>query len=450
MNLFVGIIIVLVSVFSLITNRPKINFFIIIFTFMNQNFAFDFIGNVKVFHLISFLYLPITLRYLTSSKNQHNLKSLKPFLWLVILLFFVTFYFSVISPWQNPYDYQRVWSQRALGRAIVSFTRLILELNLIILLIYWINNKKISSITLVRMISFSLIITVLIAIVDFILAKQLSSLLFPSNFRFIEGRVTGFNGEPRGFGRICSFSVMFLVSAANSFKYKIKTVAIISGAVGIVLSLSASTIIITMVWLFIFLLTHRKFKYILTTLFILTVSTVVFLKTPFFGEQTKYKILLVLTGENELSNSSESIYVGEPEIFKRFEVFDRAALNFIYKNPEYSIFGVGLNLISIPSSDYLNAYHSSIYGDRIDSVPHTMLVNIISSGGILALIILLVLYISVRKHLIYKQLREFHLLNFITNFLVYTSFFYLFIGLTLGLNNKLIIDNDEKTQARIS
>lgn len=450
MNSFIGIIIIVISLYSLVTNRPKINFFIIIFTFMNQNFAFDFIGNVKVFHLVSFLYLPITLRFLTSSKYHYNLKSLKPILWLVILLFFVTFYYSVISPWQSPLDYQRAWSQRALGRAIVSFIRLILELNLIILLIYWINNKKISSTTLVKMFSLSLIITVLIAIVDFILAKQLSSLFFPSSLRFIEGRFIGFNGEPRGFGRICSFSVMFLVSASNSFKYKIKTLAIISGAVGIILSLSASTIIITMVWLFAFLLTHRKFKYILITLFILTVSTVVFLKTPFFGEQTKYKILLVITGENELSDSSESIYIGEPEIFKRFEVFDRAALNFIYKNPEYSIFGVGLNLISIPGSDYLNAYHSSIYGDRIDSVPHTMLVNIISSGGILALIILFALYFSVRKNLHYKSLREFNLLNFITSFLVYTSFFYLFIGLTLGLNNKLIIDKDEKTQASIS
>lgn len=431
MNTLLSIIIITLSILSLLRNKHKVNFFLVVLAIMNNNFTFNFIANINVYQFISLLYLPITLKYYIENKKNIS-KTLSPFIWIFVLFLFVNFYFSMIEPWTDKYDYLRSWGQKPIGRSIISLTRLLLDINFIILILYWIKRKKILHNYIFSTINIVLIFTVTIAIFDFMLSKQLSELLFNHQLQNLNNRFTGFSLEPRYFGRVCSYTLMFLMVTYKVNPFKVKKFAIIFGIIGIILSFSASTLIITILWLSIWLLKEKRFKYLIISSFIFIVLWLFVSDLDFFQSVTIDKISYVYKGNSEIF-TSEVIVPNEPFLFRRFEIFDRAALNFLYANPRYIFTGVGLDLIQIPSSEYMTAMYRLDH-DIITAVPHTLLVNVLSSGGLIGLFLIILSYFKINKVLKYNYLRNLNLLNYIMNFVVFTPFFFFFIGLSLSLN----------------
>ena len=88
---------------------------------------------------------------------------------------------------------------------------------------------------------------------------------------------------------------------------------------------------------------------------------------------------------------------GEPEVFTRFEVFDRAALNFFYNNPKHLILGTGPNLISIPSSEYLDRSGIVTFDGMIVGVPGFGIINLLSRSGLIGLFFYFFTYLKIQK-----------------------------------------------------
>jgi hypothetical protein len=172
-----------------------------------------------------------------------------------------------------------------------------------------------------------------------------------------------------------------------------------------------------------------------TSLVFITIITIAIITTFYQNDEifiVKIKIEKVIKEKQEIE---EKVYTDEPDFFSKFEVFDRAALNFVYKNPQFIIIGVGPNLISIPSSPYLTSFAYSIYGVNIDSVPHTFIINLLSRSGLIGLILWLMFFIKVSKMLKKKSLLLTSLLaaTFVSNLIVQMSIFYFYIGIILSI-----------------
>ncbi len=147
-------------------------------------------------------------------------------------------------------------------------------------------------------------------------------------------------------------------------------------------------------------------------------------------DNTYKKIEVVLSGNIDALDD-DKVAENEPQIFTRFEVFDRAALNFLYNKPLYFLLGTGSNLISIPASPYLSSVAYSIYGDRIDSAPHTFFVNLISRSGLIGLIywILFFFKLTFYNKKFTKKSTHFFIFLFIANFISFNIIFYVYLGL---------------------
>ncbi len=130
--------------------------------------------------------------------------------------------------------------------------------------------------------------------------------------------------------------------------------------------------------------------------------------------------------------------------FSHFEIFDRAALNFLYFNKDYIITGTGPNLISIPSSKYLTETNSKEYEDRIDSAPHSFIINLLARSGLIGLFLWLLFFFKLAKKTFQKSIGifAFFMAIFIANMMVLTSYYLFALGIILYLVN------EKKTQIK--
>jgi hypothetical protein len=168
---------------------------------------------------------------------------------------------------------------------------------------------------------------------------------------------------------------------------------------------------------------------------VLFISFFLIKQNEFFQDNTFSKIEAVLrfTGGEQSTFYEEKVDSDEPDLFKRFEVFDRAALNFLYRHPFYWIVGTGPNLISIPASPYITETNKSIYGSTIDSVPHSFIINLISRSGVIGLFLWTVAFLKFRKQLLncMKSQKVFFYGLIVSQLLVSSILFYFFLGIIL-------------------
>ena len=298
---------------------------------------------------------------------------------------------------------------------------------------YWIHSKKISLSFIVKSISIILTIMVLVAIIDGFSGYPIKLSLF-KNARLINNRFLGLCGEPRSFGRVCSFGLLFLFVMKNWFNDKYVMIAIFMSAIGILLSLSATAYLLTIAW-FIILLFYKTLKInVFIIIFVIgSLSVISFLlQNDEEGNSTITKIEMVMGEKKEID---EKVNTNEPDFFSRFEVFDRAALNFLHKNPQYIITGVGPNLINIPASPYLTSFFYAIYGGKLDSVPHAFIVNLLSRSGLIGLFLWIIFTVNMYKKFRNKSLviTSFFIATFVSNLIVNEAIFYLYIGIILPI-----------------
>lgn len=403
---------------------------------LSLNFGFTF--SAPYFFVI--FYFPTIIKF---PKYINQVKSILFFYKLELFyLLILGILFGFLFPWKSTSDVDRLWSQKSEGRSFIQMIRLILDYFLVLICIIIVINLKEPRRSLVRITKYVLVITIFISISDFLLSNQIKQFFFPGS-PVIENRFTGFNTEPRTFGRVCSMlSMLIIFLTYNLQKYK-HILVVILGIIGVLISTSASAYFITVVWTFLYFVFKKNNFTILFILIISTISTLPLLlqNDSALGERFK-KISSSLIQNDEFL--IENVDYNEPSIFSSFEVFDRAALNFLYNNPEYIFSGTGPNLISIPASDYIDSFAKKIYGDKIDSVPHTFVINLISSSGLIGFFLwfYFILYFIKKIKLIIPDFYYGAFVTFATTFFVYSNFYLFFIGVILGfLFIKLNISN---------
>jgi hypothetical protein len=357
--------------------------------------------------------------------------------------------FGFIVPFDDPFASYRTFTQQASMRAIISFSRMLLEFFSIILVVYWLTNKLV---TLKAIINYFAIVVISSVIIGFAIYyfPLIFRPIFP-NFahHFIGTRFTGLVGEPRTFGRFCSFALIFLLYYFRFGKKNTMNLAIILSSLGVVISLSASAYIVTMVGMSMLFLLRRNFASFAIVIVFSLVGFVFLSEDEFFKNTTMEKINSVISIEHDEKIEKR---INEPGLFTRFEIFDRAALNFLYNNPEYFLFGVGPNLVSIPASQYLppEFVNSEVYGNGINSVPTTFFVNILARSGFFGLFLQLLFFVFIYKRLKNKSSRYCYLTTFIMSLITATNVFLIIAGVSISVifmtkKNKSFKVNYEKS-----
>lgn len=412
---------------------------LIIVSLLNDLFVLFLGFSLAIHYIIAIVYIPkLFLEYKFISKKSKQLIST-----LYVELFYLIFLallFGYVFPWESMYDYDRSWSQKAEGRAIVQIFRLFAEFALLLILLLWLIKKRISIDYLLKATSVIIFLTLLLALFDTLLNGSIKQLFF-SESRILADRFSGFNGEPRVLGRICSLVLLLLVAFRFRNKNKLIKIGIYSSTIGLIISLSASAYLMTLAWGILFIVITQRYKYLFFGIPLILLSLFFLNQSEFFNENTMKKIEYIISTEDGY-NQREKVNISEPEIFSSFEVFDRAALNFLYDEPFYFIIGTGPNMISIPSSPYLTAYDYSIYGNKIDSVPHAFMINLIARSGIMGLVLWFIFFTRFKNELskFDKNLQALFICLMLSQFMISTSFFLLVVAVILFI----IQENENK------
>jgi hypothetical protein len=432
-------LLLLLFIFFIFTDNKKGITVLIIISLLNNllNASFGF----KIpFHLfISLILFPYVLYNINAIPSKYK-NLVNPILIEFVYLILLAIIFGFIIPWEyNEFD--RTWTQRALGRSFIQILRMLSEFSLLFLILLWLNKNKITVKFLLNTTSIIIITSVIFAIIDTLFFHGILKVALLSTARDDLGnRFVGLNAEPREFGQVCSFVSLLLVCFAKFHKNKLTRYGIILSFIGVLISFSASTYLLTIVWLFIYLLITKKYKKIAYVSVFIILSYFSLIQIDFFKDNTLSKIEFVLNSDIE-SIDKEKVKTDEPDIFTKFEIFDRAALNFLHSEPLYLIIGTGPNLISIPASKYLNSAARSIYGDTINSVPHSFLVNLISRSGVLGFCLWLYFFILLlyQNKNMSKEFKSLIYCLFLSNFIVATPLFFFIIAIIAYVSNNINI-----------
>ena len=439
MSIYLSIFVIIICLFSFFKQREIILLWFFVFTIINGMFEFNFGAAFKVYHLITLLYLPRTISFLINSPTLK--RKVNPLMIEFILMMAMGLLFSFVIQFDDPFKHFRSTTQLPEWRTLISGIRLFLELFSVLTVIYWLKVKLFSVKYLFKVISVSTIITVVFAFLIYITNGVAYKFVFPY-WDYVADRMLsnhdfrGLVGEPKTFGRTCAFLLISMLSFGKYIDKPLRIFSISLSFIGILMSMSASALIVASVGLFLFFVTQKKISYLLIFSVVFLVLFQILNSNSNFNEKTLGKIRYVLS-----SNSSDRIDEGkvrsnEPEVFTRFEIFDRAALNFLYFNPQYLLFGVGPNTVSIPASQYLTyrMRNSEVHGYGINTAPATLFVNILSRSGLLGLFLYLFFLFGVYRGLRGRNFKNTFLILTIMAFITSTTIILLFHGIFLFLS----------------
>ena len=410
---------------------------LIVLSLTGNLFYFDFFGSrIIIFQLISLLFIPILL-----SKSGKKMPSLiNGIKFEYILLIALGVLYGLLIPWVD-YSGIRSWNQQASGRSLVALTRILSELSLVYFTYFIFISKRVNLKKFLNILSTIILITSLVAFFDLFFNYPIFRILFGIDNlpEIIQSRLLGFSHEPRSLGRLLTVGWMFLfLYRINGYKFVFRNVSLILGFVAIVFSFSFSTYFIFLLGIIIIFKNYffkKTFSLIVIVVMLLIAST--FLKKiESFSEGFMLRYTMVLEGKEYFSMP------GEPLFFTRFEIFDRAALNFFYNNPKHLIFGTGPNLISIPASEYLGKSGAITFEGTINSIPSFGIINLVSRSGLLGLFLYLGVFIKIYKTLNKKDtrlLRDLLTVIFIMYLFVKTPWLYFTIGFIISQRELLTL-----------
>jgi hypothetical protein len=188
------------------------------------------------------------------------------------------------------------------------------------------------------------------------------------------GRARGLNGEPRNSSQFIAIGLIaMLFFPPTRFRF----ISLIFCFIAFLFTASLSGMVYFVTGLIIWWFLRGRFSvyswFLIIILLIVPLLIDIFSSGVFAGEG--FLVTYFLEKFDRISN------VGV------LEIFDRTAVDFFIHNPYYLIFGAGPGLISLPATEFMNSDDISLYGDRIDSIPHMGIIQIISNCGIFGLLL---------------------------------------------------------------
>ncbi|MDZ4064106.1 MAG: hypothetical protein U1E22_05495, partial [Coriobacteriia bacterium] len=248
-------------------------------------------------------------------------------------------------------------------------------------------------------------------------------------------RLNGLNGEPRALGRVCALALLVPLLTGRSILGKYTALWGMLLVLGIGISGSTSAMFALAVTITILFVVRAGGKSLARGFAVLATALAATAPLVYFGA-AQFDTFVAPRVENIIE--AEDREPGEPAIVAALEVFDRAAARFLLANPQYLLVGTGPDLISLPASRHISERASRIYGEQIDSVPHTGLLAIISRTGIPGLFLWALAVGRIARSLgrsrerVDKVVMELLLSVAAFSAFVLTPAFYLVIGIGLG------------------
>ena len=442
MSLIVSVLFVLMIMVFILEKNFSGLITLILLSLLGNMFFFNFFGSrIIIFQLISLLYFPFIIKYMPSKKILSIISGIKLEYILLILLGVL---YGFIIPWDDN-STVRAWNQIASGKAIVALVNIFSNILLVYLTIFLFLKNRVHLIKFLNILSVLVIIISVTAFLDKFFNYPIYKLFFGGNSitPHIKGRLLGFSHEPRALGRMMvQIWVYLFIYKTHGFKFKYSNLSLIMGFLVILFSFSFSSYFIFLLSIIIFF-KKNIFKIKLTSLLVISLGlylcSIFILKNDIVKNSFLYKYKITTEGRGESSQMH-----GEPKIFTQFEIFDRAALNFLYRNPEFLFFGTGPNLISIPASKYVSDDSKETMSGLIVGIPNSSIINLISRSGIIGLFLYLIVFIKVYRYLGENKLLKNLFIIVVANFIfVNTSWIYFSIGFVLAqqfntnLNNKI-------------
>jgi len=410
-----------------VKNNHKGMVILVLISEINDLFVLNIVGvKLPVWAVIVIINIPWILSNYSKLLKEKIFSSLFYEYYYLIVLAII---FCFVFPWTS--DVERAWNQGPIGRSMVSLIRLFCELMSLFYIYVLIASKKIKWVFLRNRFAIVVILSVIIAIIDYFTNYQFRHILFKVGD--VPHRFLGFCGEPRFFGRTCLYTFVFFVCAFNTiekkytFSRKLILTACVVACLGAFLSMSVSAIALLLLSINIYTLLNLKKYFIFLTL----VGTVLY----FANINTFIKFdSNVQSRIDKISKGNEEDRINnEPVLFTRLEVFDRAAMNFLYNNKIYAVTGTGPNLISIPASNYLSRRDKTIYENQINSVPHTGAINVFARSGLIGLFLIVLFMFRIinasRKYKFSFQTIIIHSLIFL---IIYDALYFMLIGISIG------------------
>jgi len=441
MKTIVAITFIILIVIFVFEKNYKMLISLMVLSLIGNMFYFDFYGSrIQAYQLI-----PLSLIFFDKVYNKVLLDSIiKEIRYEYILLLLTGILYGYLFPWDIG-DSERTWSQLPEGRTIVALVRIALEINIIYFVYYIFINDLVEINELLNIISFLVIFIVSVAIVDAIIGYPIYKNLFnlSSYFERMSGRLLGFSHEPRGFARTLEVMVMLLlIFYINGYQFRYRNISIIIGLLGVLLSFAFSSYILLGVsFLYLYKSEIFKVKSVLVFMGVVIIGTIFY-----YMVKDSPKIALITARYDMVTEGREEYLMeGENVLFTRFELFDRAALNFFSDNPQHLLLGTGPNLIGIPSSKYMDKSAIVTFEGQLSGIPGIGLVNIVSRSGIIGFLLYLLFYFKISQKLKIqsnKYLGDIFTISFITYLLVQNPIFYFTTGFVLSAMERNINDHD--------
>jgi hypothetical protein len=396
-------------------------------------------------HIIGILFFPFLLIAYSNKKLISFSKlvffQLKPLFINFIYLFLLGILFGFIFPWTDGPSYRTYW-QESQGRTIITIIRLFIEILGALYIIWCIFKNKVDLRFIIYSIGWITFVSFSVGIIEYLAGEPIFRSIFQKSPKILPDRYLGLCGEPKNFGRNASLSYILLLFYYIKFeKKKILLFFILISTISVFLSFSASTYILFASFN-IFLLFERKnlklFFWAIPLFFIL----VNLVQSNEMFDEARWKMEKALTGNDIRSDS-----INDNNIISRFDVFDFLALLFLVNNPKYLIIGTGPNLISIPASIYVTdfiEFDTYAKDGGIDSVPNVMFNNVLSSSGIIGIILYFIFFFRLFKSSKSDKAgfcKDLVIITIIFNMVIFGFSMYFLSGIIIGLICKYQINN---------
>lgn len=427
-NVLINSVMLIIVLYGLIKNKYSISYFFIVLSTTIGMFGLQFIGpNIQFSHLIGLYYLPRTFKEI-KKKYFNPRKFIKFILSEYFLLIILGLYFGFINPWFDS-EYNRPFNQSAPGRTIITLIRELCDIGIILFLFYGYKRKLFDKQLMVKLVVGLLILNTAVAIITYFTPFNIRSVLLGA--RELPGRFCGFDNEPKHFGKnsVITFCLLMIIYINNQ-KYpqkKLLVVGMIISFLNIFLSGSTSSISIFAILLsaIIIFKDAKPLNFFISyryPIFIIALMGAAFF-AYFFTRSEYYQFTFKEKVEKVIGVEPEKpIYQEEPNMFRRWEVWDRSAANFLYKNPKFLFLGTGPNLIHIPATRYASERMRKKYKTGLNSVPKMGFLYIIARTGIFGIMIYVFLCAKLLKYARIKGDTESYLIIVIL---------FAFIGLTM-------------------
>lgn len=346
-------------------------------------------ANLQATHIIGVIFF-IDLFRGKIKKSTLNKSYVKLLLFWLTLLVFLMFIYGWLFPWVDTSG-ERGWNQQAQGRSIIFTIGMMLQ---IFSFIYF-SSKNFSSkqfYKTINIIVFTLFLCALFTFLD-VLGIEIFNILNPSASRDIGfgiiNRARGIQGEPRVNSQVLAFGIITLF-IFNNIKYRRYLIIILM--IAFYYSMSLSGIIFILVGVGVLFFSGTFYKKNKRGIIAILIAIPIGFSIP----QVSNK---VFSGFNKYL-LSKSVHIND---HGGFEVFDASAISFLIDNPEYLFLGTGPGLISLPASDYIPLYAQRIYGNKIDSIPHMGIIQLVANTGFIGLFIWIIYFYKVYNNLKYMS-----------------------------------------------